>query len=98
MSETFESFLYICTCISVIGGAFVFIIDVFKPIKKREDDFARLEVKAKEFDQYVAQTDLYFQKLGVCIITLIDHEITGNSTENLKRVKEEFQRFLLSQK
>lgn len=87
--EFVNDFLAICGGISIIGGAAAVIWKWAHPAITLNKRIETLEEHAK--NDYKAINDIQEMQSALCqaMVALIDHEITGNQIEGLKKTKTE---------
>lgn len=92
---TLNDFLYMCGAIATIWGACKVLKEIKKPnddlkstIKKHEGLLDENEKKIKEIDDG--------QKI-ICrsILVMINHELTGNDVDNMKKMRDELRDYLI---
>lgn len=108
---TVEGLLWFCGAIAAIGGATAVISRWLTPFKKlKEDvsqkanqaDFEALKREVSEWRGY-QKTDhkelevltTGNEKVCQCLLAIIDHELTGNSVDRLRKAKDEMQEYLI---
>ena len=100
--DTLQQFLTICGGISIIGGALGVIWKVFRPayaLSKRVDEIASKQ--RKDFDRmqnYDTKLN-YFEEMqraqSKCLLALLNHQITGNGIEEMKKIRDEIQETII---
>lgn len=106
--------LAICGAVVTIDGASAVIsrwLSPYKALKKKVEDKAdksEFEALKDEFERLKRyQTEDHDRLKGVekgnneickCMLSLIDHELTGNSIDKLRKSKEEMQNYLIERK
>ena len=109
-----KAVLAICGVIVTIGGATAVIsrwLSPYKTLKKKVDekaDKSEIETLKDELERLKRyQTEDHDRLKGVekgnneickCMLSLIDHELTGNSIDKLRKSKEEMQNYLIERK
>lgn len=85
--EIINSVLAICGGISIIGGAVAVVWKWVRPAMQLKDRVDKLETKAD--NDFAAINDIKTMNAATCqaLIAIIDHELTGNSVEGLKKTK-----------
>lgn len=84
---TINIILSVCGGISIIGGAIAVVWKWIRPAVKLKDRVEDLELKAA--NDYEAINDIKAMNAASCqaLIAIIDHELTGNSVDGLKKTK-----------
>lgn len=87
VAELVNMILAVCGGISIIGGAGALIWKWVRPAVKIKDRVDKLEANAKK--DYESINDIKAMNAAMCqaLIAIIDHEITGNSVDGLKKTK-----------
>ena len=92
----------ILSAIIVIGGATAVITKwttPFKALKKEVEDVKKELDTLKRYQngdhKELEKIELGTEKICKCILAITDHELTGNSIENLRKAKNEMQDFLI---
>ena len=90
-----EQILAVCGGIAAIGGAVAVIAKWVKPAVQFSNRLS--EIERKQQNDYKAIKELQQANEHVCkgVFALLNHEITGNSVENLKRARDEMQDYLI---
>lgn len=85
VAELVNMILAVCGGISIIGGAGALIWKWVRPAVKIKDRVDKLEANAKK--DYESINDIKAMNAAMCqaLIAIIDHEITGNSVDGLKK-------------
>jgi len=90
-----STFLSICGGIAIIGGAGVVIRKWLNPafkIAERVETLEKHDITNSELLEEIVKTN---KMLCRCMVILLDHEITGNSIEKIKEIKNEMQTYLI---
>lgn len=95
-SVTSEQIIYICSFIAAVWG----IWKIVKKIRKPNDDLKAevskhtrlLDNDNKRLKEYEESNRMILQ----CLLVIINHEITGNGIENLKRARDDLQEYLIN--
>lgn len=87
ITETINTILAVCGGISIIGGACAVIWKWVKPAVNFKDRIERLEEKSD--NDYEAIQRIEDMQAAMCqaLIAIMDHDITGNHVEGLKKTK-----------
>lgn len=87
--------LGVCALIAGVGGAISYIIKAYQPISD-------LKKKLESHQTYLNNDDLRLKELETgnrviqkSLIALLDHEITGNSIDKLKKARTDLQNYLI---
>lgn len=108
---TVETLLKFLGVIITLGGATAVIsrwLSPFKALRKNVDnkvDKADFDALKKDFDiikgyqrsdhKELEKVELGNEKICKGILAIMDHELTGNSVENLRKTKTELQNYLI---
>ena len=95
-----------CGMIAAVGGAVAIIAKIFAPIKemnKRIDALEKLHKDDQKGNENRFKTDLIAieqleesnKRICKCMVALMDHEITGNSIERMKKTRDELNDYLI---
>lgn len=111
LNITLGDIIYFLGLIITVGGAQVVIsrwLSPAKRLKQTVDDkvdksaFNELKTKVEKLEQYqsIDHKELKVVELGnekICkgILAIMDHELTGNSIEKLRKTKDELQDYLI---
>ena len=98
--------LGLCGMIAAIGGAAAILAKVFAPInemKRRIDALEKLHKDDQKSNEGRFKTDLIAieqleesnKRICKCMVALMDHEITGNSIERMKKTRDELNDYLI---
>lgn len=101
--------LGLCGMIVAMGGAAAVLAKVFAPVKAFEKRLDALEKKHSTDQQHneeclkndlesLTQQKDYNNLMCHCLLALLDHQITGNSIEKMKRTRDEMTEFLIERK
>ena len=93
---TSEEIIYVCGLIAALWGLW----KIVKELKKPNDDLKSavskhtqlLDNDNKRLKEYEESNRMILQ----CLLVIINHEITGNGIENLKRARDDLQEFLIN--
>ncbi|WP_409016136.1 CTP synthase [Anaerostipes caccae] len=84
-----QQILAICGAISIIGGAGAVIYKVIHPAFKFKNRVEKLEDHSeKDFKRIVAIEEMQRQQ-SKSLAALLNHQITGNGIENMKKIRDE---------
>lgn len=93
---TSEEVIYICGLVAGLWGLW----KIVKELKKPNDDLKAavskhtklLDNDNKRLKEYEESNRMILQ----CLLVIINHEITGNGIENLKRARDDLQEYLIN--
>lgn len=85
--ETINAILAICGGISIIGGAIAVIWKWIKPAVSFKKRIERLEEKADNDYESIKRIEDMQAAMCQAMIAIMDHDITGNHVEGLKKTK-----------
>ena len=91
-----EQIIYICGLIAALWGLW----KIVKELKKPNDDLKAavskhtklLDNDNKRLKEYEESNRMILQ----CLLVIINHEITGNGIENLKRARDDLEEYLIN--
>lgn len=100
--DALQQFLTICGGISIIGGAFGVIWKVFRPAyalskkvddieSKQKNDFERMQ----DYDTKLNNFEEMQRAQSKCLLALLNHQITGNGIEEMKKIRDEIQQTII---
>ena len=92
---TLKDFLYLCGVLATVWGAF----KVIKEIKKPGND---LKETVKKHEEYIKKDETEIEEIKkgnkvICksIMTMINHELSGNDISNMKKMRDELNEYLI---
>ena len=95
-SVTSEQIIYICSFIASVWGIWKIVKEIRKPnddLKAEVSKHTRLlDNDNKRLKEYEESNRMILQ----CLLVIINHEITGNGIENLKRARDDLQEYLIN--
>ena len=95
-SVTSEQIIYICSFIAAVWGIWKIVKEIRKPnddLKAEVSKHTRLlDNDNKRLKEYEESNRMILQ----CLLVIINHEITGNGIENLKRARDDLQENLIN--
>lgn len=95
-SVTSEQIIYICSFIAAVWGIWKIVKEIRKPnddLKAEVSKHTRLlDNDNKRLKEYEESNRMILQ----CLLVIINHEITGNGIENLKRARDDLQEYLIN--
>ena len=93
---TSEQILGLCAFVTAVWGVYKIIKEVRKPsadLKKEVDEHARLlESDNKRLKEVEESNRLILQSL----LVIVNHEISGNGIEGMKKTRDELQEYLVN--
>lgn len=94
--EIVQSVLSICGGISIVGGAVAVIWKFIKPATLIADRVETLERHDKEsykqmeeLQKLLAEVQSTQKETIRCLLSMLNHEITGNGVEEMKKIRDE---------
>ena len=87
--EVMQTILYVCGVISIVGGTGTVIYKVIHPaiyLTQRVED---LEEKSRKDYQNMQMLAEMQKAQSKCLLALLNHQITGNGIENMKKIRDE---------
>lgn len=92
---TSEEILYLCGFIAAVWGVWKIIKEIRKPnedlkslVTDHEEKIVRDEARLKEYED----TN---QMVLKCLLAIINHEITGNGVDRMKKLRDDLNDFLI---
>ena len=95
MGDIIQTILAICGGISIVGGAGAVVYKIIRPAAAVTKRVSTLETKAD--NDYHALLELAEADRAICraLLALLDHAVTGNGIDNLKRCRSDLQQYLI---
>ena len=88
--------------VSVIAGGISAILKLFSPVRKlrervdkNEEFLERDWNRFKEVERQNQQNEVANKEICKALLVLLNHEITGNGIEKLKKQRDELEQFLI---
>lgn len=93
---TSEHILWVCTFVAAVFGLW----KIVKEIKKPSDDLREAVTKHDRLldndNKRIHKIEESNQLILRCMLDLINHEITGNGIEKMKKTRDDLQEFLIN--
>ncbi|WP_407453581.1 hypothetical protein [Methanobrevibacter sp.] len=93
---TSEQILWICGFICAIWGTY----KIYKEVKKPNEDKAKMllehERKLQNDDERLKEIEATDKLILQSLLVLIQHDITGNGIDHLKKARDEIQEYLIN--
>lgn len=93
---TSEQILWVCGFIGAIWGTY----KIYKEIKKPNDDKAKMlldhETKLNNDDKRLQEIEATDKLILQSLLVIINHDITGNGIDQLKKARDEIQEYLIN--
>lgn len=87
--EFLQQILSICGAISIVGGAGAIIFKIIAPAFKLSRRVEKLEAyNDKDYKRMQSIEEMQRQQ-SKCLAAMLNHEITGNGIENMKKIRDE---------
>lgn len=87
--EFIQTLLSVCGVISIVGGAGAIILKVIAPAFKLSKRVSQLEVyNEKDYKRLQSLEEMQKQQ-SKCLAAMLNHTITGNGIENMKKIRDE---------
>lgn len=91
-----EQIIYICSFIAAVWGIWKIVKEIRKPNDNLKVEVSKhtqlLDNDNKRLKEYEESNRMILQ----CLLVIINHEITGNGIENLKRARDDLQEYLIN--
>ena len=92
-----QQILAACGAISIVGGAGAVIYKVVHPAFKFKNRVEKLEDHSeKDYKRIVAIEEMQRQQ-SKSLAALLNHQITGNGIENMKKIRDELLESIINQ-
>lgn len=92
---TSEQIVWVCSFIICVCGAWKIVKEFRKPNNDVRTSVERHEELLANDDERLKQLDLSNQMILKCLLVIMNHEITGNGIENMKKARDELQTFII---
>ncbi|WP_246019615.1 CTP synthase [Bacilliculturomica massiliensis] len=93
--EFMQTILAICGGISIVGGAGAVIYKVIRPAADVNKRVRILEQKADNDYRHLNELGEADRAICRALLALLDHAVTGNGIDNLKRCRTDLQQYLI---
>lgn len=84
-----EQILAVCGGISIIGGAGAVIYKIIYPALQFSQRVEQLEEHSENDYQRLKGLDEMQKQQSKCLAAMLNHQITGNGIENMKKIRDE---------
>lgn len=95
LTTTLNTILYICGAVATIWGAYKVIKEVKKPNDDLKETVRKHEVYLKNDEAEIREIKEGNKVICRSIMTMINHELTGNDINNMKKMRDELQNYLI---
>lgn len=92
---TINDLLYLCGIIVTIWGAYKVIKEVRKPGNDLRETVKRHEESLKRDENDIKEIEKGNKVICKSIMTMINHELSGNDISNMKKMRDELQQYLI---
>lgn len=99
---TYETILWILGGIITIGGATAVISRWLAPFRKMKEEISSLREEVATLRGYqngdhdrLKDVETGNEKICKCVLAIINHELTGNSVDGMKKARDEMQDYLI---
>lgn len=92
---TSEEILYLCGFIAAVWGVWKIIKEVRKPNEDLKTLVKEHEEKIKEDENRLEEYEYTNQMVLKCLLAIINHEITGNGVDRMKKLRDDLNDFLI---
>lgn len=92
---TSEEILYLCGFIAAVWGVWKIIKEVRKPNEDLKSLVKEHERKIEEDENRLKEYEDTNQMVLKCLLAIINHEITGNGVERMKKLRDDLNDFLI---
>lgn len=98
VSISLDVLLKLLAFIITLGGAITVLTRWFAPYKTLKEKVNKHEELLDNDNKRLQEIEEDNKMLCKCMLALLDHEITGNSTEKLKKTRKEVEEYLINKK
>lgn len=99
---TYETLLWLCGVIAAVGAATAVISRWLTPFRKMKEDIAALKTEISTLRGFqngdhdrLKDVETGNEKICKCVLAIINHELTGNSVDGMKKARDEMQDYLI---
>ena len=92
---TLNDFLYICGIIATVWGAYKIIKEVKKPGNDLKETVKKHEEYLKKDRNEIEEIKEGNKVICKSIMTMINHELSGNDISNMRKMRDELQEYLI---
>lgn len=92
---TLNDFLYICGIIATVWGAYKIIKEVKKPSNDLKETVKKHEEYLKKDRNEIEEIKEGNKVICKSIMTMINHELSGNDVSNMRKMRDELQEYLI---
>lgn len=93
---TSNQILWICGFIAGLWGIYKIIVEIRKPSEDLKQKVESHEEKLNKDKQRLDDIDQSNKLILNSMLVIINHEITGNGIENMKKARDELQEYLIN--
>lgn len=93
---TVKTLLTIFGGLAVVAGGLAVISNLFSPIKELKEKVKAHDQMLDNDKKSIKELEEYNKIACMSLLALINHEITGNSIENLKKQRSAIEQFLIN--
>lgn len=88
-------FLYLCGVIATVWGAYKVIKEAKKPSDELKETVRKHEESIKKDEVEIAEIKEGNKVICKSIMTMINHELSGNDITNMRKMRDELQNYLI---
>lgn len=99
---TTETLLWICGTIAAVGAATAVISRWLTPFRRMKEEIAGMKEEIATLRGYqngdhdrLGDIETGNEKICKCVFAIINHELTGNSVDGMKKARDEMQEYLI---
>ena len=92
-----EQILAVCGGISIIGGAGAVIYKIIYPALQFSQRVEQLEEHSENDYQRLKGLEEMQKQQSKCLAAMLNHQITGNGIENMKKIRDELLESIIDQ-
>lgn len=96
ISISLSTVLSICAAVTAVWGVY----KIYKELKKPNDDLrAQVQANTKHIandNERIKDVEIYSNMICRCLLVQLDHQITGNGIDKLKKMRTELNDYLVN--
>ena len=93
---TSNQILWICGFIASLWGVYKIVVEIRKPSEDLKEKVESHEEKLNKDKQRLDDIEQSNKLILNSMLVIINHEITGNGIENMKKARDELQEYLIN--
>lgn len=93
---TSNQILWVCGFVASVWGLYKIILEIKKPSDDLKEKVESHDLKLTNDDQRLNYIEQSNKLILNSMLVIINHEITGNGIENMKKARDELQEYLIN--